>query len=85
MVAVSEGSYRLIHRAAAGRGELYDRAADPREQVDVGGEQPEVLARLTSLAEAYLERPPAPWKEAPAVELEDAELEQLRALGYAIE
>jgi hypothetical protein len=85
MVAVSEGSFRLIHRAAADRGELYDRAADPREQVDIAAQQPEVLARLTALAEQYLERPPAPWKQAPAVELEDAELEQLRALGYVIE
>src|SRR5262245_29732180 len=48
MVAVSEGQYRLVHRAAAGRSELYDHAADPREQVDVGAEQPEVLARLTA-------------------------------------
>jgi arylsulfatase A-like enzyme len=85
MVAVSEGSYRLIHRAAADRGELYDRSADPREQVDVGAERPEVLARLTALAEEYLERPPAPWKEAPSVELEESELEQLRALGYSVQ
>jgi arylsulfatase A-like enzyme len=85
MVAVAEGPYRLVHRAAVGRGELYDRAADPREQVEIGAQQPEVLARLTALAEEYLERPPAPWQDAPAVELEDAELEQLRALGYAVE
>jgi choline-sulfatase len=85
MVAVSEGPYRLIHRAAAGRGELYDRATDPTEQVDIGAQQPEVQARLAALAEAYLNRPPAPWQTAPAVELEEAELEQLRALGYAIE
>jgi arylsulfatase A-like enzyme len=85
MVAVSEGPYRLVHRAAAGRGELYDRAADPREQVDIGAEQPEVLARLTALAEEYLKRPPARWRDAPAVELQEEELEQLRALGYAVE
>jgi hypothetical protein len=33
----------------------------------------------------YLERPPAPWQAAPEVELGPAELEQLRALGYALE
>jgi arylsulfatase A-like enzyme len=85
MVAVSEGPYRLVHRAAADRGELYDRAADPREQVDVGAEEPEILARLTALAEEYLSRPPAPWQGAAPVELAPDELEQLRALGYAVE
>ncbi len=85
MVAVAEGRYRLVHRAAAGRGELYDRSPDPREQVDIGAEEPEVLARLTALAEEYLKRPPAPWQGAPPVELEADELEQLRALGYSPE
>jgi len=85
MVAVSEGGYRLVHRAAAGSAELYDLAADPREQRDVGAEQPEVLARLTELATGYLQKPSAPWRSAPDVRLEDSELEQLRALGYAIE
>jgi arylsulfatase A-like enzyme len=85
MVAVSEGPYRLVHRAPAGTGELYDRSVDPREQRDLGEEQPEVLERLVGLAEAYLERPAAPWQTAPDVELDESELEQLRALGYAIE
>jgi arylsulfatase A-like enzyme len=85
MVAVSDGDHRLIFRAAAEDGELYDHASDPREQVDIGDEQPEVRARLTALAESYLESPPAPWGSAPDVELGEAELEQLRALGYAVE
>jgi arylsulfatase A-like enzyme len=85
MVAVSEGPYRLVLRAAAGSAELYDRVSDPREQRDLGEAQPEVLARLTALANAYLERPPAPWQTAPDVELDASELERLRALGYAVE
>src|SRR5262245_49538544 len=85
MVAVSEGKYRLVHRAAAGRSELYDHAADPREQVDVGAQEPEVLARLTAEAQEYLERPPAPWKRAPSVELEAQERDQPRALGYSVQ
>jgi arylsulfatase A-like enzyme len=85
MVAVSEGTYRLIHRSPGGPGELYDRSADPSEQVDVAAEQPEVLARLEALADEYLLRPPAPWQSASEVELDESELEQLRALGYAIE
>jgi len=85
MVAVSEGRFRLVHRVAAGSDELYDRSADPFEQRDIGAEQPEVLARLTGLAESYLEKPPAPWQRAPDVEIDPAELEQLRALGYQVE
>jgi hypothetical protein len=85
MVAVSEGKYRLVHRAAAGRSELYDHAADPREQVDVGAEEPEVLERLAMQAQEYLERPPAPWKAEPSVELQEQELDQLRALGYSVQ
>jgi hypothetical protein len=83
MVAVSEGPYRLV-RAHEATGWLYDRTNDPREQVDVGQDQPEVLARLQALVDGYLERPPAPWS-ASDVELDDAQLEQLRALGYDVE
>ena len=82
MVAVREGPYRLV-RAHEAKGWLYNRTNDPREQVDVSEDEPEVLARLQALVDEYLERPPAPWSAAD-VELNDAELEQLRALGYSI-
>jgi arylsulfatase A-like enzyme len=95
MVAVSEGPYRLVLRAptqAQGqqepqeqRGELYDRASDPREQHELGEREPEVRARLLGLIGDYLERPPATWQTAPDVELGEAELEQLRALGYSVQ
>jgi len=85
MVAVSEGRFRLVRRAAAASGELYDRSIDPLEQRDIGAEQPEALERLDALAKAYLEKPPAPWQGAPEVELDEKELDQLRALGYEIE
>jgi arylsulfatase A-like enzyme len=83
MVAVREGPYRLV-RTHGTKGWLYNRTNDPREQVDVSEDEPEVLARLQALADEYLERPPAPW-QASDVELDDAQLEQLRALGYQIE
>jgi choline-sulfatase len=83
MVAVREGPYRLV-RAHGTKGWLYNRTDDPLEQVDVSEDEPEVLERLQALADAYLERPPAPW-QASDVELDDAQLEQLRALGYQIE
>jgi hypothetical protein len=83
MVAVREGPYRLV-RTHGTKGWLYNRTDDPLEQVDVGEEEPEVLERLQELADAYLERPAAPW-QASDVELDEAQLEQLRALGYQIE
>jgi hypothetical protein len=85
MVAVSEGPYRLVYRAAARSSELFDHAADPREQHDAGVEHPEILARLTALAQDYLELPAAPWGAAPEVELSEDQIQQLRALGYGVE
>jgi hypothetical protein len=85
MVSVRQGGYRLVHRAATGSGQLYDLSSDPREQVDIGAEQPDVLERLTGVVGDYLERPPADWQTAPAVELDDSQLDQLRALGYSVE
>ena len=83
MVAVKEGPYRLV-RPHGAQGRLYDRTDDPLEQVDVSEDEPEVLARLQAFVDEYLERPPAPWT-ASDVELDDAQLEQLRALGYQVE
>jgi arylsulfatase A-like enzyme len=85
MVSVSDGPYRLFRREGAEDPELYDRSSDPREQVDVGPDQPEVLERMTKLAEEYLARPPAAWSGDSEVEISPAELEQLRALGYQVE
>jgi len=86
MVAVTDGAYRLVHRVAAPeKDELYDRSRDPREQRDLSAELPDVAIRLRAEAEAYLASPPPPWGgPAPRVELEDMEINQLRALGYAI-
>ena len=84
MISVRQGRYRLVHRASA-EAELYDLESDPREQVDVAAQQPDVLERLTAVAGDYLERPPADWQTAPPVELDDAQLDQLRALGYSVQ
>jgi arylsulfatase A-like enzyme len=86
MVAVNEGPWRLIYRSdRPGRSELYAVDRDPLEQKDRADDEPEVVARLNDEARAYLESPLAPWGEAVDVELSDEELNQLRALGYAIE
>jgi choline-sulfatase len=85
MVSVSEGKYRLLIGASAGgRGRLFDRSKDIREQHDLSEEEPETLARMKELAREYLVRPPAPWGAAPEVGIGQDELEQLRALGYSV-
>jgi hypothetical protein len=85
MVSVSEGSYRLIRPEGKAPAELFDRSTDPFEQKDLAQERPEVLARMTKLAEDYLARDPAHWSGGPDVEIDPKELEQLRALGYQVE
>jgi arylsulfatase A-like enzyme len=86
MVAVNEGPWRLIYRSSRpARSELYAVDQDPLEQKDLAGDEPEVVTRLNDGARAYLESPPAPWGEAVDVELSEEELNQLRALGYAVE
>ena len=69
-----------------GRGgieQLFDARVDPDELDDRAQEMPEELARLRGLADAYLQMRP-PWGESPTREIEELELNQLRALGYAI-
>ena len=85
MISVSEGPYRLFRRESGAPAELYDRSKDRAEQVDLGEELPEVLARMTKLAEDYLAQEPAAWSGGPDVEIDPMELEQLRALGYQVE
>lgn len=53
--AIRKGGYKLIG------GELYDLLADPLEQHDLAGEQPELVRRLRARLEAVgRERPPLP-------------------------
>jgi arylsulfatase A-like enzyme len=86
LVAVREGSYRLIHDARdPDADELYDLARDPSEFEDIAREAPEVAQRLSARARRYLEQGVAWGEDAPQVELDDMHLRQLRALGYAIE
>ena len=44
---------------------------------------PEAFERLRAIADAYLEME-APWGKAPTTEIDEMELDQLRALGYAV-
>ncbi len=87
-IAITEGSYRYL-RNPARHGEighveeLFDADRDPRELEEISGEEPDLVERLRAEAEAELGADPV-WGEAPTRELDEFELNQLRALGYAI-
>ena len=87
-VAVVVGDHRLVTIAGPGdqvKERLFDASGDPRERNELGDSQPEVRAELRALAEAYLEPEPAPWGEgSESVDVDEMQLNQLRALGYAI-
>ncbi|MBW2231303.1 MAG: sulfatase, partial [Deltaproteobacteria bacterium] len=88
MVAVHDGPYRLVFRPESKgrrRSELYDISDDRYESRRIGRDEPEVRTRLTKLAEAYLESTPPEWGVAPEVEIDEAQLQQLRALGYDVQ
>jgi arylsulfatase A-like enzyme len=87
MVAVNQGQWRLMFRAGfPEHTELYDKWADPREQHNISREQPEVTETLTERAVGYLKSPPPPWGEdAPDVEIDEMQMNQLRALGYGVQ
>jgi arylsulfatase A-like enzyme len=86
MVAVNQGQWRLMFRAGAPeRTELYDKSVDPHERHDIVGEQPEITERLTERAVDYLKSPPPPWGDAPSVEVDEMQMNQLRALGYGVQ
>jgi arylsulfatase A-like enzyme len=87
-VAVTEGPYRYIRSPglqtdAESIEELFNADEDPMELSDIAESEPELVERLRAIAEAELEEPPY-WGEAPTRELDELELNQLRALGYAI-
>ena len=85
-VSVTEDRWRLIYQGTDRPLELFDKEADPREQRSVASEQPDVAEALRQKAEAYLLRSDAPWPdETLSVEIDDMELNQLRALGYGIQ
>jgi arylsulfatase A-like enzyme len=87
MVAFNEGRWRLIYRANSPKdSELFDKWQDPREQKDLASEQPEIFEDLAAKAEAYLASRPPPWgDDAPSAEIDEMQLNQLRALGYGVQ
>ena len=84
LLAVSDGSLRLYHRSwSPEHDELYDLARDPGEQRDLRADRPDETARLRAIAAGHLQGKPA-WGTAPQLELDEMELNNLRALGYKL-
>jgi hypothetical protein len=85
------GSLKVIqeglHDPALFRTRLFDLDSDPREQVDLFADRPEVAARLIERMDSILrelESRGFPRRDGrAAVELGDEEREALRRLGYA--
>ena len=83
-----DGTLRLKAPMSPGRRPkrvLIDRYADPGERRDVRSTYPEVATRLAERLEALIahaEERRGDFEEAPALELRDARVEELRRLGY---
>ncbi|MEE2672161.1 MAG: sulfatase [Myxococcota bacterium] len=84
-VAVVDEALRYVRGNDRGRPieQLFDATNDPGELDDRAEDLPDELIRLRETANAYLQTTP-PWGDAPTREIEELELNQLRALGYAI-
>ncbi len=89
-LAVTEGSYRFVVRSGITDvetsepiEELFNSDADPSELENLLETEPEVADRLREAGDEWLLNSP-PWGEAPKREIGELELNQLRALGYAI-
>jgi len=62
--------------------ELYDLAADPREQSSVLAERRSLAAELRGALEVFEETCPRYAQESAEVSLDDEAIEKLKALGY---
>ncbi len=77
--AVIRGNWKLVLHRDTGERELYDLAADPREQVNLAQKDPERAARLAGELTSTL----ATEKHAPELPpVSEDERRQLQALGY---
>ena len=87
-LAVTEGPYRYV-RVPTLDGptteELFDADQDAAELENLLEARPEVAERLRSRVDRYLENARTPWSEkAPPLEIDEMQLNQLRALGYSL-
>ncbi|MDE0883926.1 MAG: sulfatase [Myxococcota bacterium] len=85
-VSVLEDGYRYMQVTTSDgstKEELFNSRVDTAELTDLINDEAETTERLRSLAEGYLEQTP-PWDVPDALEIDEIQLNQLRALGYSI-
>jgi arylsulfatase A-like enzyme len=86
LVAVVRQPYRLHQRRGnINQIELFDHRDDPNETNDISRREPEVAAELLAAADDLIENGGPPWQEPEVIELDSMMLNQLRALGYAVD
>jgi arylsulfatase A-like enzyme len=86
-IAVVEGALRYVRIELNDDSrveQLFDATDDPLELRDFAAERPDALERLSAVADDYYETEPT-WGEVPTREMDELELNLLRALGYKIE
>ena len=86
-LSLVEEKYRYVRipKAFGERKEqLFDRENDAHELTNIGPQNRETLERMSALADTYLESEVF-WEEGvPSLELDEIQLNQLRALGYQV-
>ena len=84
--SVVKGPFRYLRRFSQGKilEELFDASADKSELEDVAGSRPQVLEGLRAAADLEVSREPV-WGAPEVREINELELNQLRALGYHLE
>jgi arylsulfatase A-like enzyme len=92
LIAVSQGSLRAMRPALQGKEsdtEYFDHESDPWEAKNLAssknGGDGTLPADLGQAIDTYLGEPPVAWGKAEERELDEMELNQLRALGYVIQ
>ena len=80
-----EGPLRYVMLEQPGQRveQLFDAEGDDRELEDRAAARPADVERLRAIADRYLDTPPR-FGPAPRLQLDELELNQLRALGYEI-
>lgn len=85
IVSLRQGDWKLIHWVDGSKPELlYDKKTDPGEQRNLAPDGKGPLAGFEQEISRYLALAPAPFGAPTQVEVDSAQLEQLRALGYII-
>jgi len=91
LVAVSQGSLRAMRPVLPDKEqgiELFDHTSDPWEAKNLvsskNGGNGALPPEMNQAIDAYLNEPPVVWGKAKEVQLDELQLNQLRALGYEI-